>query len=116
MPDNLADALILITREGMGSGPLELQRKLLGNFLALLEQNADLPAAIAFYTEGVKLLTADSPLLDQLRLLESRGIPLIACKTCIDSYQIANQLAVGIVGGMGDILAAMTRAGRVITI
>ena len=45
--------MILINREGMGSGELPLQRKLIATYLKLLDANGNLPAAICFYTDGV---------------------------------------------------------------
>ena len=41
-----ANAVILITREGMGSADAILQQKLLNTYLGLLLENGSLPAAI----------------------------------------------------------------------
>ena len=43
---------IVITNNGMGNADLELQHKLIGTYLTLLNENDYLPAVIAFYTEG----------------------------------------------------------------
>jgi hypothetical protein len=108
--------VLVVSRDGMGSGPPDLQRRLLSTYLCLLLENGWTPLAVCFYTEGVKLLTAESPVLDPLRELEVKGVRLIACKTCLDYYGIADQIRVGIVGGMGDILTAMALATKVITL
>jgi hypothetical protein len=108
--------LLVITNDGMGQGPRELQRKLLHNYLRLLDENGMRPGAICFYTSAVKLAAEDSDILGVLKSLESRGVHLILCKTCLDFFDLADQTHVGIVGGMPDIIAAMAAAEKVITL
>ncbi len=115
MSDN-SSTVILITRNGMGDAPQELQHKLIATYLKLLLENNDLPAAIAFYTEAVKLAATGSPVIDQLRQLESKGVRLILCSTCLNFYNLTDQVQVGIVGGMTDIIEAQFKAEKVISI
>jgi selenium metabolism protein YedF len=112
----LSDTVILINRDGMGHGEQALQHKLIGTYLRLLDENDILPGAICFYTEGVRLVVDGSPVLDTLKSLEKKGVHLILCATCLDFYHLTDQVSVGIVGGMGDILEAQQLAGKVITL
>ena len=112
----MKDTIILVTNNGMGTADLALQHKLAAKYFELLMQNTHLPAAICFYTEGVKLTITGSPVLEQLKALESKGVRLISCSTCLDFYNISDQTQVGIVGGMTDIIEAQTKASKVITI
>jgi sulfur relay (sulfurtransferase) complex TusBCD TusD component (DsrE family) len=112
----MKDTVILVTNNGMGKADLALQHKLAAKYFELLIQNTHLPAAICFYTEGVKLAVTGSPVLDQLKALEAKGVHLILCSTCLDFYGISDQTQVGIVGGMTDIIEAQTKASKVITI
>ena len=112
----MKDTIILITNNGMGKAELPLQHKLVAKYLELLMQNTDLPAAICFYTEGVKLTVTGSPVLEQLKTLEAKSVRLIICSTCLDFYNLNGQTQVGIVGGMSDIIEAQTKASKVITI
>ena len=107
---------IVINRDGMGRGDQELQHKLLRTFLRLVLENGKLPGAICLYTDGVRLATADSPVLAELRALEERGVHVILCKTCLDHLGLAGSVEVGTVGGMGDIIAAQWIAGKVVTL
>ena len=107
---------ILVARDGMGSGDLELQHKLIRSYLTLLLDNGTLPTAIGFYTDGVKLLVDGSPVLDLLRSYEERGVILIACSTCLDHYELTDRLEVGIVGHMSDIIELQLRSDRVLSI
>ncbi len=114
----MKDTVILITREGMGSAPGApgLPLKLLEKYFTLLLQNHELPAAICFYTDGVKLTTQNSPVLGALKTLEQKGVRLIICSTCLETFKLTDQVGVGLVGGMGDILEAQMRAEKVITL
>ena len=111
-----SDTIILITREGMGSADVTLQHKLLDTYLKLLMENQSLPAAICFYTEGVKLVVEGSPFLEHLSQIEQKGVRLIICSTCLNYFGISEKVRVGIVGGMSDILEAQSRASKVITL
>ena len=76
MSDNssFSDTTLLITSDGMGSADVALQRKLLDTYLRLLTENGSLPAAICFYTDGVKLVVEGSPFLERLSQLEQKGV------------------------------------------
>lgn len=112
----MPDTVLLINRNGMGYAEEELQQKLITTYFTLLNESDDLPAAICFYTEGVRLVTAGSPILSQLKTLEAKGVRLILCNTCLNYLKLADQVEVGIVGGMTDILEAQLRAEKVITL
>ena len=113
---SFTDTVLLITREGMGSGDAALQQKLLDTYLRLLIENKSLPAAICFYTEGVKLVVEGSSLLDRLSQIEKNGVRLIVCSTCLQYYGLSERVRVGIVGGMPDIIEAQINASKVITL
>ncbi|RPH62459.1 MAG: sulfurtransferase-like selenium metabolism protein YedF [Chloroflexi bacterium] len=112
----MKDTVIIISHFGMGKADEKLQTMLAAKYLELLPQNGELPAAICFYTEGVKLVVAGSPVLAQLKALEEKGVRLIVCSTCLNYFNLADQVQVGIVGGMGDIIEAQARAEKVITL
>lgn len=61
----MKDTVFLVTRNGMGNAELALQHKLIAIYFEVLVQNKSLPAAICFYTEGVKLTVINSPVLEQ---------------------------------------------------
>jgi hypothetical protein len=79
----MKDTVLLVTGYGMGKADETLQLTLIGKYFELLTQNGDLPAAICFYTDGVKLVCEGSPVIEQLRALESKNVRLIVCSTCL---------------------------------
>ncbi len=111
-----SDSAILVTRKGMGEAAPELQTKLIQTYFNLLDEADSLPAVICFYAEGVHLVVSGSPVLDRLQSLEAKGVRLIICNTCLNFYGLSNQVAVGIKGGMTDIIEAQRRAAKVITL
>ncbi len=110
------DTVLVFTRYGLGEAPAELQQRLAGKFLSLIDNEATLPAKILFYTDGVKLACEGSPVIEQLRVLQAQGVELILCSTCLDYYGLTERVAVGIVGGMPDIIEAMQLADKVISL
>jgi len=107
---------LLITQDGMGSATIELQQKLMGVYLRLLVESETLPAAICFYTDGVKLVVEGSPVLEQLKSLEAKGVHLVICRTCLEYFGLEERVQVGVIGGMTDIIEAQWRAGKVVTL
>jgi hypothetical protein len=113
---SFADTIILITKEGIGSADLTLQHKLFNTYLTLLLEYDSLPAAICFYTEGVKLVVEGSPFIERLSKIEQMGVRLIICSTCLDYFGLSGKVRIGIVGSMSDILEAQANANKVITL
>jgi hypothetical protein len=115
----MKEIVILATREGLGHFPAENKEfglAVLDRYLHTLEGQPVKPHAICFYTEGVKLVCADSPVVMCLKLLEGMGVRMIACRTCLEKFGLADKLAVGEMGTMSDIVGLMHHADSVITI
>ena len=110
------DTVILFSRNGLGSSPEPLSKVLAEKFLTLTIESGILPAKILFYTEGVRLACNGSPVLSQLRKLEAQGVELVLCQTCLKYFELEKMVAVGVVGGMGDILEALQKAEKVISV
>jgi len=111
------DIVIVFKSQGLGMTDMQhLKEKLAKSYLNLLLEMDPRPAAICFYTDGVRLACEGSPVLDELKTLEAKGVPLILCQTCLNAFDLADKLKVGVVGGMGDIITAMWQADSVITV
>ena len=112
----LAPYVIQINNNGMGFADIPLQHQMIRRYLMLMNEYNMLPAAICFYTEGVKLAVDGSPVLDILQSLENKGVRLILCINCLKHYGLTDQVQVGIVGSLADIIEAQWQAKKVITI
>ncbi len=108
---------LLLASNGMGNTPENpLKEKFAGTFLQLLQSADPLPKTICFYTEAVKMACDGSPFIEQLKFLEEKGVRLILCQTCLTYFRLLDNVKVGIVGGMADIMTAMWDADSVITL
>lgn len=114
VPDS--ETVLLVTRNGLGDAEPELQLKLAATYFKLLDENNILPAAICFYTNGVRLVVEGSPVIDTLKSLEAKGVRLVLCSTCLNYFNLTDKVQVGIVGGMTDIIEAQRLAGKVISL
>jgi intracellular sulfur oxidation DsrE/DsrF family protein len=110
------DTVLLINRNGMGEADPELKTKLIQTYFRLIDEADSLPAVICFYADGVHLVVNGSLVLESLQSLESKGVKLIICNTCLKYFDLNDQVAVGITGGMPDIIEAQRRATKVITL
>jgi hypothetical protein len=63
---------------------------------------------------GVQLATQGSEVLEALRELEGQGTKIWSCGTCLDYFQLKDQLAVGSISNMFDIASVLFAADRVI--
>lgn len=108
---------VFVGRETVGSGAEELGRNLMKMFLYTLSQGDDVPASLLFMNGGVKLPTGEEEqVIESLRTLAERGCQILVCGTCLNYYGIADQLKVGTVSNMYDIVSAMQQAAKVITV
>ena len=106
--------VVQITASTMGSGDDELGALLMRSFVKTQIDLEDTPDAMIFYNTGVKLCCEGSLLLDDIRALETSGIEIIACGTCLNYFELGDKLAVGRVTDMLEIAGRLAAAGRLI--
>ena len=75
-----------------------------------MTQQDELPQTILFYNGGARLTCEDSPAIEDLKQLESEGVEILTCGTCLDYYGLKEQLRVGGVTNMYVIAEKMTQA------
>lgn len=107
--------VILIDAEVFGKGEEELGKILIKGFIYTLTQIDPLPRAVVFINSGVKLATLNEEVIENLKVLEDRGVRILACGTCLDYYQLKEQLRVGQVSNMYEIVETLME-GEVVTI
>jgi selenium metabolism protein YedF len=106
--------VILISSNAMGQGDDELGRLLMRGFLHTLTQLDKLPDEIICYNSGVKLAIKGSEVLEDLTELEKAGVEILVCGTCLNFFNLTEQLGVGKISNMYDIAGLMTAAGRLV--
>jgi selenium metabolism protein YedF len=106
--------VVVIAEDKMGRGNDELGTVLIKAFLHTVAGQAKKPDAMIFYNTGVKLTVQGSDVLDDLKQLESEGVQILVCGTCLNYFEIKDKLAAGVVSNMYDIVETMSGAGRLL--
>jgi len=102
--------VLLLGSEGLGRGDDGLGLTILGNFLKTLVGNPLRPDKIVCWNAGVKLLSADSPVVAALQDLEGIGVEILACKTCVEHFGLQQKLKAGEVSTMPVISDLLMRS------
>lgn len=97
----MKNKVVLVTSDQFGQGNPGLGETLMETFFVLLKQKEELPAAIFCLNRGVFTLTEKSLVVVHLKELADKGVPVLACKTCIDFYELTDQLYTGEISSMG---------------
>ena len=105
---------ILFRNDKLGVGPDELCSILIKTFINTIKEVSPLPTALVFYTNGIHLAVEGSAVLAPLKDLESRGVAILVCGTCLDYFNKKSDLRVGKVSNMFTILETLSSAGHVI--
>ncbi|MBT4285819.1 MAG: sulfurtransferase-like selenium metabolism protein YedF [Deltaproteobacteria bacterium] len=108
--------LILISNDRIGQGDDELGLKLMANFLGNLKEMGSDLWQLLFLNSAVKLTTEGSKTLKALQNLESEGVILTVCTTCLNHYDLLDKKQVGTATTMPDIISALQFADKVITL
>ncbi len=108
---------VFIGKDHVGDGDLTLGYNLMKMFLYSLSQSDNPPDCVLFMNAGVKLATGgEQQVVDSIKTLAERGVRVLVCGTCLNYFGLTEQLAVGAVSNMYEILSAMQQAGKVITV
>jgi selenium metabolism protein YedF len=114
-PPAAGKTVIYCGSDRMGDGDDQFGRVLMINFLTTLLEMDPLPDIILFVNSGIDLTTQGSAILEALKTLEKRGVDIASCGLCLDFYQKKDQLRVGRVTNMYEMVDVQCQAGRVVT-
>lgn len=109
-------SVYLITKDTLGHGSDELGGVLMKSFFTTLREVAPLPTAVMFINSGVKLAAKGSPVLDHLKYLGDNKVQILSCGTCLDYFNLKDQLGVGEVTNMYTILTQLQDATKAVTL
>ncbi len=98
----MKNKVILLASDQLGNGEKKLGEGILETFFTVLKQKEELPVAIFCMNRGVFTLTEESLVSLQLADLERKGVDVLACKTCVDYYELNEKLVTGKVSGMAQ--------------
>lgn len=108
---------VFVGKDHVGEGEVELGHNLMKMALYTLSECGDAPASLLFMNSGVKLVAGgEDQVIESVQKLIDQGTEVLVCGTCLDFYGLKEQLQVGDVSNMYDILERMRDAAKVITL
>ncbi len=108
--------MVFVTTDRMGFGDDELGLKLMVNFLKTVKEMGDDLWRLVFVNNGVKLTVEGAETLSALQELETEGLHILVCGTCLDHFNLLKKKQVGQTTNMLDIVMAMQFADKVINL
>lgn len=107
--------LLVVGTDTMGKEE-ELGRVLMKGFFETIRTTKELPDMIFFLNAGVKLTTSNDEIIPVLRELETMGVEIFSCGTCLKYYGFESELKVGYRGTTYNIIEGLKEFKRVIWI
>lgn len=114
--EQLEDRCIFISSDKMGQGNDELGEVLIKGYIYTLTEAKPYPKYIVFVNSGVKLSAQNPSTIENLKILESAGVEILSCGTCLDYYDLKDNLQVGSVTNMYTIVDIMNNSSQTISI
>ncbi|HBD63359.1 MAG TPA: sulfurtransferase-like selenium metabolism protein YedF [Clostridiales bacterium] len=106
----------VIGSDKLGKGSDDLGKILMKGFLYTLSETKPYPNFLIFLNSGVKLTASGSESIDDLKKLESAGVKIVSCGTCLDFFEIKDKLEVGSVTNMYDIVETIAESDNAVMI
>lgn len=110
------DLTIVVSSNLFGSGDNGLGAVLMKSYMYSLAESKALPNNIIFLNSGVKLCCTGSGVIDSLVSMKEKGVNILSCGTCLDFYNVKEEMLVGDVGNMYSIVQLMNESGNTIKI
>ena len=107
---------VFITSAVMGRGDDVLGAGLMKNFLATLPELGDSLWRLVLVNGAVKLAVEGSPCLENLQALESSGVTILVCGTCLNHFDLLEQKQIGETTNMLDVVTSLQLASKVIRV
>ncbi len=109
------DILMIIGTDTLGKEE-EIGRILMKGFFETMKVTRDLPDMIFFLNAGVKLTTVNEETVSLIRDIESQGVEIFSCGTCLKHYGLESQLKAGYRGTTNHIVEGIKDFGKVVWI
>lgn len=105
---------VVIKGTGMGVGEPALADNLMKGFIHTLTLKEKLPEYIILYGEGVKLTATGSICLEDLKVLEEKGVKILSCGICVNYYELDDDIEVGGITTMSEVVDILSTSPSVI--
>jgi selenium metabolism protein YedF len=100
------DIILIVASDTMGKDEV-LGRTLMKGYFETIRVTKELPHTIFFLNAAVKLTTIDEELLPVIKEIESMGVEIFSCGTCLKYFGLESSLKVGYRGTTNHIVEGM---------
>lgn len=105
--NDISNAVLMIKNEYLGDGNDELGKVLMKGFLYTITETKPYPQKVVLLNSAIKLSTVNEETIAHLKKLEEAGSKIYSCGTCLNYYDLADQLKVGVIGNMYDVVESL---------
>lgn len=116
IPDTFKDLTIAIGSDKLGVGEEKLGDILMNSFIYTVKETTPWPRTIVLFNSGVKLTCKGSKVLEDLKWMNDEGVEILVCGTCLDYYNIKDNIQVGEIANMYTIYEKMRNSNNTINI
>lgn len=109
------DILLVVATDSLGKNE-ELGKMLMKGYFETIRVTRELPHTIIFLNAGVKLTTLNEEVIPVLRDIESMGVEIFSCGTCLKYFNLESGLKVGYRGTTNHIVEGMKEFTKTIWI
>ncbi len=107
---------IFVTKNYIGGEDSQLGQLLMKSFFYVMSEKETRPSDIILINRGVFLAAEGSPVLSALHELDRGGVSIMCCGTSMNYFKVRDELNIGFVSNMYDIIEVLLHAKKVITL
>lgn len=96
--------VFILGSESIGRGDDDLGYEILMSMMKTLTEHKGQPLAIIFWNTAVRLLAEGSPTIPYLKILEEKGVQILAGQLCVNELGLTGKMSIGKMVGMNEIL------------
>ncbi|WP_168203529.1 sulfurtransferase-like selenium metabolism protein YedF [Oceanispirochaeta crateris] len=115
-PEPASGKTVLIASTRIGLGDDDLGRLLMKGYIYTLTQLETPPSCLIFMNAGVTLALDDSESLEDIKILEGKGVHVLVCGTCLDFLKVGDRLQTGQISNMYEIAEKLHAPAGVLTL
>jgi selenium metabolism protein YedF len=112
----LESSCVLVTKNYIGDEDGTLGQLLMKSFFYVMSEKETKPSDIILINRGVFLAAEGSPVLNALHELDRGGVSIMCCGTSLNHFKVREELNLGFVSNMYDIVEVLLHAKKVITL
>jgi selenium metabolism protein YedF len=113
--DASAESIVIqFTSEGWGTDDMVLGKRLMSGFIDNIINMTPLPKSLIFLNASVKLVTENENTVVSLLELEAKGVEILACGTCLNYFNLADELKVGKITDAHTVMKKLWSADKII--